>query len=148
MGFCRAIRRSIGTSCNWTFRPWRPSSTVAVSLCDIIDTLSSLHPSLPLAQQHLYVLKCPSQSQADTSLGQCGQTSLRYLHTVEERGTLWQVNNSHVASPRAVTQHQHIHTYFTSLHLRTKSSKCITPEEHSSALHCICQASSTQTQIY
>ena len=28
MGFCRAIRRSIGISCNWTYRPRRPSSTV------------------------------------------------------------------------------------------------------------------------
>ena len=28
MGFCRAIRRSIGISCNWTYRPRRRSSTV------------------------------------------------------------------------------------------------------------------------
>ena len=31
LGFCRAIRHSIGTSCNWTFRPQRPSSTVKPS---------------------------------------------------------------------------------------------------------------------
>ena len=56
MGFCRVIRRSIGTSCNWTFQLRRPSSTVEPlcsneSMTKILDFIActcmvSLHVNL------------------------------------------------------------------------------------------------------